>query len=98
MVKTINRLLGNTSGNVTLRRSERLFAVEGAGFALTTKRIDAIYPDYERLIPSEGPNVVTISRARLREASHVLRRWLTRRSKRPSSACAGTPTDCTERA
>ncbi len=31
MVKTINRLLGNASGNVTLRRSERLFSVEGIG-------------------------------------------------------------------
>ena len=68
MVKTINRLLGNASGNVTLRRSERLFSVEGAGFALVTTRIDATYPDYERLIPSEGPNVVTASRARLGEA------------------------------
>ena len=65
MVKTINRLLGSASGNVTLRRSERLFSVEGAGFALVTKRIDATYPDYERLISLEAPNVVTVSRARL---------------------------------
>jgi DNA polymerase-3 subunit beta len=67
MVKTIDRLLANTSGNVTLRRSERLFVVEGAGFALTTTRIDAIYPDYKRLIPCEGPNVVTVSRGVLSE-------------------------------
>ena len=67
MVKTIDRLLANTSGNVTLRRSERLFAVEGAGFALTTTRIDAIYPDYELLIPCEGPNVVIVSRGLLSE-------------------------------
>ena len=41
MVKTINRLLGNASGNVTLRRSERLFSVEGAGFrGRQHKRID----------------------------------------------------------
>jgi DNA polymerase III subunit beta len=66
MVKAINRLLGTASGNVTLRRSERLFAVEGAGFALVTTRIDATYPDYARLIPPEGPNVVTVSRADLR--------------------------------
>ena len=65
MVKTINRLLGSASGNVTLRRSERLFSVEGAGFALVTTRVDATYPDYERLIPCEGPNVVTVSRAGL---------------------------------
>ena len=68
MVKTINRLLGTASGNVTLRRSERLFSVEGEGFALVTKRIDATFPDYERLISFEAPNVVTVSRAGLRES------------------------------
>src|SRR6476660_3671270 len=40
MVKTIDRLLANTRGNVTLCRSDRLFAVEGTGFTLTTTRID----------------------------------------------------------
>jgi DNA polymerase-3 subunit beta len=68
MVKTIDRLLANTSGSVTLRRSGRLFAVEGVGFVLIARRIDATYPDYERLISSDGPNVVTISRTRLRES------------------------------
>ena len=68
MVKTISRLLGNASGNVTLRRSERLFSVEGAGFTLVSTRVDATYPDYERLIPCGGPNVVTTSRAGLGEA------------------------------
>ena len=48
MVKTIDRLLGNASGNVTLRRSERLFAVDGAGFTLVGRRIDSTYPDYAR--------------------------------------------------
>ena len=67
MVKTINRLLGNTSGKVTLRRSERLFSVEGAEFALITTRIDATYPEYERLIACEGKNVVTVSRGGLSE-------------------------------
>ena len=68
LVKTINRLLVNVSGKVTLCRSDRLFSVEGMGFALVTKRIDATFPDYERLIPSEAPNVVTTNRARLGEA------------------------------
>ena len=68
MVKTIDRLLGNASGNVTLRRSERLFSVEGDGFTLVTKRIDQTFPDYEKLIQSEAANVVTASRARLRES------------------------------
>jgi DNA polymerase-3 subunit beta len=65
MVKTINRLLGNASGNVTLRRSERLFAVESAGFVVVSTRVDWSYPDYERWIPSDGRNVVTTSRAGL---------------------------------
>lgn len=68
MVKTIDRLLANISGNVTLRRSERLFAVEGAGFVVVSKRIDATYPDYERWIPSGATNVVTTNRIGLHEA------------------------------
>jgi DNA polymerase-3 subunit beta len=68
MVKTITRLIGSASDTVTLRRSERLFAVEGAGFTIVTKRIDATYPDYERLISFDAPNVVTTSRARLGES------------------------------
>ena len=68
MVKTINRLLASASGKVTLCRSERLFSVEGTGFELVTKRIDATFPDYERLISFEAPNVVTANRLRLAEA------------------------------
>ena len=68
MMKTISRLLGNASGNVTLRRSERLFSIAGSGFVVVSTRVDSTYPDYERWIPSEGPNVVTTSRARLGEA------------------------------
>jgi DNA polymerase-3 subunit beta len=68
MARIVTRLIGSASGNVTLRRSERLFAFEGAGFTLTTKRIDAIYPTYERLTSFKTPNVVTVSRARLGES------------------------------
>ncbi|TWI71313.1 DNA polymerase III beta subunit [Bradyrhizobium huanghuaihaiense] len=68
MVRIISRLLGNASGNVTLRRSERLFAIEGADFAVVSTRIDATYPAYERSIPSAGPNVITTSRAEMRDA------------------------------
>ena len=67
LVKTINRLLSNAFGNVTLRRSDRLFSVEGAGFTLVSTRVDATYPDYERLIPCGGPNGVTVSCAALSE-------------------------------
>ena len=68
MVKAVNRLIGRATGSVTLRRSERLFAIEGAGSSLVTKRIDANFPNYERLISFGAPNTVTVSRARLRES------------------------------
>ncbi len=68
IAKTIDRLLGNATGIVTLARSERLFAIEGTGFVLVTKRIDQTYPDYERLIQAEASNVVTVSRTGLCES------------------------------
>jgi DNA polymerase-3 subunit beta len=69
IVKTISRLLGNVSGKVTLRRSERLFAVEGAEFEIVSTRVDSAFPDYQRWIPSKHPTGgVTTNRARLGEA------------------------------
>ncbi|MCG2632853.1 DNA polymerase III subunit beta [Bradyrhizobium sp. WYCCWR 13023] len=68
MVRAIGRLLGRTTGSVTLRRSDRLFAIEGKDFLVVSSRIDATYPDYERVIPPAGPNLVTTDRARLTEA------------------------------
>jgi hypothetical protein len=76
---------------VTLRRSEQLFAVEGDGFALITKRIDQVFPDYERLIQPEAANIVTnqpCQAARIPLA--ILQQWPTRRPRRMWSACAGT--------
>jgi DNA polymerase-3 subunit beta len=67
-LRPINRLLGKAFGNVVLRRSERLFSVEGARFAIVTKRIDSTFPNYERVIPREHPNTVTTSRAALSES------------------------------
>lgn len=64
-LKTVNRLLSKATGIVTMRRSERLFAIEVANSVLITKRIDANYPDYERLLSAERPNTVTTSRVRL---------------------------------
>ncbi|UUO28292.1 hypothetical protein DCG74_13860 [Bradyrhizobium sp. WBAH42] len=68
MAKVIACLLGAVSGKVTLRRSERLLAIEGAGFIVVSRRIDATYPAYEKSIPSAGTNVVTTSRAEMRDA------------------------------
>ena len=35
---------------------------------IVSTKVDSTYPDYERWIPSEGPNVVTTSRVRLSES------------------------------
>ena len=68
MLKPIKNLLGKASGNVVLRRSDRLFAIEGARFAIVTRLIDSTYPHFERVIPPENPNTATTSRARLTES------------------------------
>lgn len=68
MVQIIDRLLGEVSGTVILRRSQRLFGIEGPGVFLISRRIDASYPSYERCIPSGGPNFITMSRAKLGQA------------------------------
>ncbi|EHQ99493.1 DNA polymerase III subunit beta family protein [Bradyrhizobium sp. WSM471] len=72
VVNSISRLLRKAIGNATLRRSERLFAVEGAcermRFAVVSRRIDATYPAYERFCQLPGPNFITTHRAGLAEA------------------------------
>jgi DNA polymerase III sliding clamp (beta) subunit (PCNA family) len=35
---------------------------------VVSTKVDSTYPDFERWVPSDGPNVVTTSRARLCEA------------------------------
>ena len=55
MVKAVNRLIGKATGSVTLRRSERLFAIEGAGSSLVTKRIDANFSELREAHFIRGP-------------------------------------------
>jgi DNA polymerase-3 subunit beta len=68
-VKGINKLLAahRDMAEVTLRRSRSLFEIEGDLFTLTSKLIDGVFPDYERIIGAggDGKNVVTICRADL---------------------------------
>jgi DNA polymerase-3 subunit beta len=66
--KVIVRLLANAGGNVTLRRSSRLFAIQGSGFSLVTRLVDAKFPSFEQMISGERPNVVITSRTRLAES------------------------------
>jgi DNA polymerase-3 subunit beta len=50
---------------VTLRRDRALFAVTAPGFEFTTRLVDAVYPEYARVLPKATPNVVTCDRAAL---------------------------------
>ena len=53
---------------VTLRRSKTLLAVDAPGFQFCTKLVDAMYPDFERVIPSASDNGAVCDRAELRAA------------------------------
>lgn len=68
LAKLIVRLLTNATGNVVLRRTDRLFALDGASFALTAKLIDATFPDCERVTQGERPNAVLVDRAGFAES------------------------------
>jgi DNA polymerase-3 subunit beta len=68
LAKVIVRLLANAAGNVTLRRTDGVFGVDGANFSLITRLIDATFPSYERAISGEKPNVATINRTKLGES------------------------------
>jgi DNA polymerase III subunit beta len=63
-VRVANKLLGahRDVGQVTLRKSRSLIEIAGGSFRLTSKLIDGIFPDYERVIASAGggKNTVTI--------------------------------------
>ncbi|WP_187435463.1 DNA polymerase III subunit beta [Bradyrhizobium cytisi] len=68
VAKIIVRLLTNATGKVVLRRSDRLFGLDGANFALATKLIDATFPDCERATAGERPNSVLVDRTTLSES------------------------------
>jgi DNA polymerase-3 subunit beta len=53
---------------VTLRRTSRLFSVTAPGFEFTTGLVDAVYPDYARVLPKATPNVLSCVRADLTAA------------------------------
>ncbi|MCP3464478.1 DNA polymerase III subunit beta [Bradyrhizobium sp. CCGUVB23] len=68
LAKVIVRLLANATGKVVLRRTDRLFGLDGASFALTAKLIDATFPDCERVTAGERPNAVLVDRIKLAES------------------------------
>ena len=66
-IEPIVKLLGKSKAveRVKLRRSRTLIEIAAPGFALTSKLIDATYPDYGRIIPASPDNSATVDRADL---------------------------------
>ena len=65
-VTEIARLLGNTKESVKVLVGSNHIKVSIPGQELTTKLVDGRFPDYERVIPSEGENCVLATRDELR--------------------------------
>ena len=65
-IAAIIKLLTKTAvEDVRLRRSKSLLEVSAPGFILTSKLIDATYPDYARVIPATPANSATVDHADL---------------------------------
>ncbi len=62
------RLLSDTDDNVKVILGSNHLQVEFDGLRLTSKLIDGRFPDYNRVIPTDGDNVITADRDQLRQA------------------------------
>jgi DNA polymerase-3 subunit beta len=62
------RLLGDTESTVKVTLGSNHLQVEFDGLRLTSKLIDGRFPDYNRVMPTDGNNVITADRDQLRHA------------------------------
>ena len=62
------RKLADETAELRLTLSDKKIQAEGADITLTSKVIDANYPDYERVIPKDNPNSMTVARKSLLQA------------------------------
>ena len=62
------RLLGDSDDIVKVTLGSNHLQVEFNALRLTSKLIDGRFPDYNRVIPTDGDNVVTADRDQLRQA------------------------------
>jgi DNA polymerase III subunit beta len=62
------RLLGDTENSVKVTLGSNHLQVEFDGLRLTSKLIDGRFPDYNRVMPTDGHNVITVDRDQLRHA------------------------------
>ncbi len=62
------RLLGDSKDSVKITLGTNHLQVEFDGFRLTSKLIDGRFPDYHRVIPTNGENILSADRDQLRQA------------------------------
>jgi DNA polymerase-3 subunit beta len=63
MIEPIVKLLGKSKAErVKLRQSKSLVEITAPGFVMTSRLIDATYPDYARVIPATPDNSATVDR------------------------------------
>ena len=64
----IQRLLQEVEGEVSIVLGSNHLGMNASTYSLTTKLIDAKYPDYKRVIPKDGDKVVVAEKRALRDA------------------------------
>src|SRR3546814_5906678 len=64
----MQRLLGDGDTLATVRMARTQLQVNGSGFRLSTKAIDAGYPDYERMMQIDTVATVTADREALKRS------------------------------
>ena len=64
----LGRLLAEDGEDVVMSLARNHLRATFAGYSLTTKLVDGRFPDYEKVIPKEGGNVLTADRETLRQA------------------------------
>lgn len=69
-VLELGRLVAAANDNVELAFSSSHFRVSAPSFVFTSVLIDGRFPDYERVVPQGGDNIVRANRKRLREVLH----------------------------
>lgn len=64
----LSRLLGDEEASVEITLGDKHMQVATDGFTFTSKLVDGKFPDYERVVPRGGNNVLFADRQALRQA------------------------------
>ena len=67
-VVELGRLLADGGAEVGVTIAKNHLRATCDGYTLTTKLVDGRFPDYEKVIPKESPNLVTADREALRQS------------------------------